>query len=254
LDESETVDEVLKKMTGYKIIAAPVCFLKNFVTRYAMVDLAAIALAIIDNEDNVNRPVRDILGSAEQTLPIEDTTLLSTAISTLSEGLFHRLVVTRDGKPFQILTQSDIIWYYKKHFDKVPKRYIKEIMNQNPLSLRGDMIMKDALKSIVGNSFSGVAVVDENGKIYANFSVSDLRGLDKERLKKMLNLPLIQFLKETKGQLLKDPITLKENDTLLDTIKCMQQHHVHRIHIVDSSGKVIGIVSTTDVMKALSTP
>jgi len=251
-DESETVDEVLKKMTGHKIIAAPVCFVTNRGKRYTMVDLASIALAIIENEDNLKIPVRDILGSAEQTLPIEETSPLSSAISTLGQGLFHRLVVIRDEKPYQLLSQMDIIWYYKKHFDKVSKLHVKDLMIRNPLSLNGNVITKEGLKQIVGNCIAGVAVLNEHGKIYANFSVSDLRGLDKERMKKLLNLPLNQFLKETKGALLKDPITLKENDTLSDVIKCMQQHHIHRVHIVDNTNQVIGIVTSTDVMKAIS--
>jgi len=94
--------------------------------------------------------------------------------------------------------------------------------------------------------------VDDSGAMIANLSISDLRGVSPENIKNLLNSSVDHFFKETKKDLLKLPITCVETITFLDAVKLMNQNHIHRIHVVDSSRRPIGVFSTTDTLVELS--
>eukprot|EP01089_Gocevia_fonbrunei_P006116 TRINITY_DN16657_c0_g1_i1.p1 TRINITY_DN16657_c0_g1~~TRINITY_DN16657_c0_g1_i1.p1 ORF type:complete len:306 (-),score=70.15 TRINITY_DN16657_c0_g1_i1:31-948(-) len=269
LKESDTVESALKKLAGSKIIAAPVLLegenkmfstsssapppakIAKVAPKYAMVDLAAIALSVAEKDENLQAKLSAILPEAEQSLSTEEIEQATKCIKLLGDGLFHRLLVLRDEKPYQILTQMDVVWYFKKNYTLIPQISVKDIMKHNPISLQPGILTKDALKQCILNSISGAAVVGSDGKVEANFSVSDLRGIDVDELKRLLNVSISKFLQQTKGDLLKFPITVKENDDLAQVVRLMHQHHVHRVHVVDNGEKLLGIISITDVMKAL---
>eukprot|EP01006_Ploeotia_vitrea_P043414 TRINITY_DN66726_c7_g2_i2.p1 TRINITY_DN66726_c7_g2~~TRINITY_DN66726_c7_g2_i2.p1 ORF type:complete len:307 (-),score=43.25 TRINITY_DN66726_c7_g2_i2:309-1229(-) len=93
---------------------------------------------------------------------------------------------------------------------------------------------------------SSMGVVDANGKLVANMSASNLRGLkDFEDLK----LTAQEFLSKT-GEL-KIPVALTRGGNVLEATKLMVQHHVHRIWVLDQDGKPEGVFSLSDLMSVL---
>jgi CBS domain-containing protein len=95
-----------------------------------------------------------------------------------------------------------------------------------------------------GREVHAVAVVDNDGKLVANLSNSDLRGFNCEKMK-LLALPVLEFLKAQ--QTLQAPITCLKDDTVASIIKNILQHHVHHIWVVDATQKPVGVVSLCDI-------
>jgi len=151
----------------------------------------------------------------------------------------------------------DIIRFFDKHPNLLPDSarvsLVKNFMTTSPLTVCADDKVSDALKKIIGDSCTGAAVVDENGKVHANFSISDLRGIATSRhyIGTLMDLSVENFLKETK-RFAKLPVELSENNTLGDVIHEMTRHHIHRVHIVDPQERPIGVVTTSDILRCLS--
>jgi acetoin utilization protein AcuB len=49
----------------------------------------------------------------------------------------------------------------------------------------------------------------------------------------------------------KDPITLRPNDTLEKALRLFRQHSFHSLPVTDNDGHLLGLLTTTDVMKSL---
>jgi CBS domain-containing protein len=118
----------------------------------------------------------------------------------------------------------------------------------------------DALKGCITQGFMGCAVLDGEGRVVANLSVSDLRVCQFHLLnsKGTSHLSFHQSMKETVEKFLSDmkkfakvPICCKEKDSFESVVHSMFQNHIHRVYVVDSNNKPIGVISTTDVMKQL---
>jgi len=48
-----------------------------------------------------------------------------------------------------------------------------------------------------------------------------------------------------------DPITLRPNDTLEKALRLFRQHSFHSLPVTDQDGHLLGLLTTTDVMKSL---
>jgi CBS domain-containing protein len=112
--------------------------------------------------------------------------------------------------------------------------------------------MADALRRFVGEDKSGVAVVDDRGRVVANLSLADLRvlpprppvptrrsrpspvcrvvsqRLTPENAAELLRLNVGAFLSATQ-ELPKDPVTCRPSATLTDALHLLHSHRVHRV-------------------------
>jgi CBS domain-containing protein len=47
-------------------------------------------------------------------------------------------------------------------------------------------------------------------------------------------------------------VSVKPESTLVAAASAMIRNHVHRLAVTDASGRLVGIVSTTDIIRALA--
>jgi len=90
-----------------------------------------------------------------------------------------------------------------------------------------------------------LAVTDNSGKLIGELSAANLRGLGADIFTRM-ELSVEEFIK---GHRL--PETCQPAARLKDVITQLARTGSHRLWVVDAEAKPIGIVSLTDVMKAL---
>jgi len=107
---------------------------------------------------------------------------------------------------------------------------------------------------------SAVPVVDEHGKLVANFSASDLRTINRSYFD-WLVLPILEYLHRVKDAELKHfrvtveafkafhPITCTIDSTFQSVIMSMVTNKIHRIWVVDGDMKPVGVVSIGDLFK-----
>jgi len=140
------------------------------------------------------------------------------------------------------------------------------------VTVRDTDVTYKAFKLMIEKKVTGVAVVDANGKLIGNISVSDFKFAEFEhRFWDLLGSPVLKYLEQVtdkpesniRSHLFswlkesgKPPIvvSVKENDTLGTVIKFLTFYNIHRLFITDNNGKPIGVVSLYDVLKAVTEP
>jgi len=112
-----------------------------------------------------------------------------------------------------------------------------------------DTVM-DALKTMYNSNVSAIAIVDDAGKLVANFSAADVLNLELGHLAD-LNLSIGEYLKKYSNWSLTPLAVQKEDGFLADAVILFSALSVHRLWIVDSSTferfAPIGVVTLTDM-------
>jgi len=169
----------------------------------------------------------------------------------------HRLaVLSEDNKIINVVTQSDVITFIAKHVTLLPSRVmtrsLKELGVVHPIVMvRLDSAFYEALQVLYHNRVSGIALLDENGRVSTNLSASDLRGINQKSFN-YFTKSTISFL--AKGTMcgLKAPISCSEDMLFPDVIRLLYTEAVHRVYITTGGGVPIGVVTMGDVLHLLT--
>jgi CBS domain-containing protein len=146
-------------------------------------------------------------------------------------------------------------------------RRIEEIGLVNPL---GDPIVSlpstdrtvDGFLKMFKTEVNAVAVVDDQGKLIANLSASDLGGLSTKTIH-TLSLPPLQFLELAHSRNFVElsltsssdkkpavPVTCSPETHLTEVVEKLIGAKIHRVWVVDSAQRPIGVVTLTDILKS----
>jgi len=108
------------------------------------------------------------------------------------------------------------------------------------------------------NKISAVGVVNENGELIGNLSLTDLRSIGEIEGLAQLNLPIKGYQQRIEALSsertiphYKYPVKANETDTLDSIIQTLITYNIHRIYIVDNLNKPIGILSLIDILQEL---
>lgn len=146
----------------------------------------------------------------------------------------------------------------------------RDIMIESVIALRPDMSLAEAWGVLYENRISGAPVVDRDGGVVGVLSQTDLmrenfiEGIGVSQPNTFYyDLPLYaddrggrkavphnaDYLL-VKDAMTIDPICVSEDDTIPFLARTMRANHIHRV-IVTSGKKLVGIVSSLDVLKVL---
>jgi CBS-domain-containing membrane protein len=167
----------------------------------------------------------------------------------------HRALVTvpaRNGQPqrTEILTQTDVVRWIGGHaaFLKCLDVTIAE------LNLTGQPIQHildtdtplEGFRKASQLELSCIAVVDDRGRLVGNLSASDLRGVDASDVRWLAKQSVRAFLHEhSPGSL--NPQTVSPSTPLRHAIQRLLQKRLHRLWIVNSEGRPMGVCSMSDI-------
>lgn len=142
---------------------------------------------------------------------------------------------------------------------------IKEIMVKEVMSVKPTDSVHNALAFLFKNEISGLPVIDEEGKLLGMFTEEAVLSYilpsyvekvgrfiyednPKATTRKLAELGAIKV-----DQLMRrDVVTVREESSLSEAAKVMLTQNVHRLPVVDSAGKILGIVACCDILKAIS--
>lgn len=149
---------------------------------------------------------------------------------------------------------------------------VKDIMTTDVVSASAQTSLIDVAKILTKGAFNGVPIVTEDktliGIITEHDLISGQSGIHLPTLqallgslpvfgkdKKSFNDEMRAVTKMTAQDVMnKDPLTLPTTATYDEAVKAFQTHHaVNPIPVVDSTRKLIGIVSRFDLLKPLTT-
>jgi len=276
----DTVEDVVKSLRSNLILAAPVMdphskrciamvdFLDvvTFIVRVSPDPVAVKANTIRSLEVTGKtiayqslKTVADISG-CNPYVPIKSNHKASHLIDLFAKGL-RRAIVVDDNNIFQmegVITEFSMINFLKNHCAQ------GQLVEMGTLSLQElDLIRKhvhvvqpnelvvDVLEVLQTEMINAVALIDKKGKLIGNFSCFDIHGLFKDPYPHLYS-PVEDYLRRHNPESLR-PVYCRLEACLNDIMHLMSNEHVHQVWVVDSSLKLVGVVSIKDIIKKIAT-
>ncbi len=120
----------------------------------------------------------------------------------------------------------------------------KDIMTTELVVAREDVTIEEAIKLLVNNRITGFPVVDNLNRL-----VGVLSELDVIKTVEETNAP--SFDLEKKVNFTKKVRSIKEDTSWNEILKTFLEKNIRRLPVIDSEGKLKGIITRRDIMKAL---
>lgn len=142
-------------------------------------------------------------------------------------------------------------------------------MSRDPILVRTDTPLKEAIQILAERRISGLPVVDENGKLVGVLSETDLMwqetGVTPPAYIMFLDSviylqnpgtyerELHKALGQTVGEVMtSDAITITPDKFLREAAALMHERNVRRLPVIDQSEQVIGILTRGDIVRAMA--
>ncbi|KAJ3211291.1 hypothetical protein HDU67_004633 [Dinochytrium kinnereticum] len=184
-------------------------------------------------------------------------TIEATCIS-FAKGI-HRVLVTdalKQKAPI-LVTQTDILRYMMAN----PEVYANSSISFNStlaslgFTSRGQVFTAtegetaiEGYARMAANKVAALPVVSKDGIVVDTLSASDLRGMSAGTLENV-KLPVSGFVKLSPTHK-ESTISVSSTDTLYDAFKKIVENDIHRVWILDATGKPVGVVSQSDIIGA----
>jgi CBS domain-containing protein len=140
---------------------------------------------------------------------------------------------------------------------------VKDVMSKHVVAVNPDDSLHEALDLICENRVSALPVVDSHGHCIGMLSTSDLINLTHELDDELHNLGrtgeakpqwLIEQLTRALGservsaQMTANAETIHQEVSVCEAASTMMRNRVHRLPVTDDHNKLLGIISTMDIM------
>lgn len=148
-------------------------------------------------------------------------------------------------------------------------KIVADIMTRDPIVVHPDTPLDEAITILAERRISGLPVVDASGYLVGIISEGDLMWRESGVtpppyimvLDSVIYLEnpakyqreLHKALGQTVGEVMtKNAHTIKPEKSLRDAAQLMHEKEVHRLPVLDPTGKVIGILTRGDVVRAMA--
>ncbi|MGB3757938.1 MAG: CBS domain-containing protein [Rivularia sp. (in: cyanobacteria)] len=146
---------------------------------------------------------------------------------------------------------------------------IAEVMTREPITVKAETPLREAIKILAEKRISGLPVVDDAGNLIGIISETDLMwqqaGVTPPAyfmifdsviyLKNPLEYEreLHKALGQTVGEVMSEkPVTISPDKPLREAAKIMRDRKIHRLPVVDDSEKIIGMLSLSDIIRDMA--
>lgn len=143
---------------------------------------------------------------------------------------------------------------------------VSAIMTTAPLCVGPEVTLERLIPLLVDANIGGVPVVDQLGRPLGMVSKTDLLAEEADRADAAANefVPAgdlvsatlgLRLSRQTAGELMSSPLLcLGVQESVLRAAQLMAGCAVHRLGVVDEAGRLVGVVSTSDVIRWLVSP
>eukprot|EP01125_Pyxidicula_operculata_P002488 TRINITY_DN12349_c0_g1_i1.p1 TRINITY_DN12349_c0_g1~~TRINITY_DN12349_c0_g1_i1.p1 ORF type:complete len:289 (-),score=57.76 TRINITY_DN12349_c0_g1_i1:97-963(-) len=202
---------------------------------------------------NLERPISDLVAISEESKSGlwktygQDETLSSLA-DKMSSGI-HRLLVAYNDEA-RLLTQTDVVKYLYKHNvdENLTKKTLSELgmgQSTNVVTIKSSVTALAGFREIYNHKVTGIAVVDDHGKMVHTLSSSDVRVLTEENLKDLF-LPVSDYLKKYSER--SSEIFVGPQATLREAMAKLIEGRVHRVWVCEGNVP-LGVVTMSDIIR-----
>lgn len=263
----QSCGEVLSILRQHNILSAPV-FDKPKNQYVGIVDVFSLCWTVllgpntsgVTDEQRSATPVGSCCHDYIHVLEQSDT-LMSFVKLDLSKRLYRALVKCSkkggDGQsPYVVLSETDVIKKFLEcsgQLGDIVTKPLDELNLVNPLggaivSITTEQTAREGFVKIFEESLNAIGVLDaKDGRLIGNLSTSDVRHLTKENYTKV-DKKVEDFFD---GQMAK-PVVCFAKDNLKEVMTKAVAAKTHRIYIIDSAEKPLGVVTFGDIIRTLS--
>ncbi len=144
----------------------------------------------------------------------------------------------------------------------------EELMTANPISLRADATIPEALALMTDRGFTAAPVIDEAGRPVGVLSRTDVLIHEREQLRHAMPAEEVHaegrrprhegFSKEivdsTRVRDIMTPtiFTVNESSSAAEVVKRMCELKVHQLFVVDDDDSLVGVISALDIVRSLA--
>lgn len=283
IGDLQPLDKALQRMNRHRIISVPVLDESTRQIR-GVLDVQDVIHYLSDLlEQPLNQAlnlrwdfsVKDcgsLLDIAKKPFIFSNQSNLWDILQYLAKGQERALVVDKPTEPHELtseegdvvgmIVQMDFIRFLSQHnawlrmhpkFD-VP---LNQAMDLNNLSEKVVTITPNdftylAFRRMNESNVRGVAVVDDEGRIIANLSASNIRGISRRNFQ-VLRFPLGEFLRrDRRVGWWQTPIYVKATDPFGLVFFQFAATGLHRLYILDNNNKPTHVIVPADILKTLA--
>jgi CBS domain-containing protein len=152
----------------------------------------------------------------------------------------------------------------------IMSKTVAEVMSRDPILARPDQPLKEAIQILADRRISGLPVVDDTGKLVGIISETDLMWQETDvtppayimLLDSVIYLEnpgryerdLHKALGQTVGEVMSSEpvITITPDKLVKDAAKLMHERHINRLPVLDNTGKLVGILTRGDIVRAMA--
>jgi CBS domain-containing protein len=139
---------------------------------------------------------------------------------------------------------------------------VKDVMSANAVCVRKYDEIDRIIKTFSELNIGGLPVVDNENRVVGIISEADIlsaMGIEKEQsFMAILKNVLGEALPERKlgdfvGDIMTSPVvTVRYDDDISAAAQALHEKRVRRLPVVDAEGRLVGIISRRDIIKAIS--
>ena len=166
------------------------------------------------------------------------TPIVSAAMDTVTESKLA-IAIAREGG-IGVIHKNMPIEMQMEHVRRVKRA--ENGMIYDPVTIKKDQTIGDALRLMKENKIGGIPVVDENGYLVGIVTNRDLRFQD--NMKRCVSEVM------TKENL----ITTRRGTDLSEATDLLKKHKIEKLPVVDDNGKLAGLITYRDITQIKDNP
>ena len=139
---------------------------------------------------------------------------------------------------------------------------VRDVMTKPVVSVGADASIRDAVETLVGREFRALPVVDESDRLVGLVTSGDLVGRARLAARVELISAMAADARKTvldgidpaltaADAMTKDPVTIRDTDSVAAATHLMADRGIKRLPVTDRDGRLVGILSRADVLRAV---
>jgi CBS domain-containing protein len=190
-------------------------------------------------------------------------TILEVAKIMIKKKISSLIVIDINGKLRGIITKADLNAWYGYRGTLLYK--VHSFMTKNPITVRPSQPIFLAASLMSLHKISRVIVVDKENKpigILTLFDMTILSNLLKPArvqsegspllVRGLITIPKLVHLVTIGDLMTANPISINEDADLKEAAMLMAKNGISGLPVIDNTGKVVGIVTKSDIIKAVA--
>jgi len=128
---------------------------------------------------------------------------------------------------------------------------VRELMQDDVISVNLDTLINDAVVTLTDAHISALPVVDDGGRMVGVVSSTDVLTSEAEANDAVEREALLEQMM-VRDIMTRRPLTVSPDAEVREAAQQMLYADVHRLFVI-ADDKVVGVISTTDIVRAVAT-